>query len=170
MKPFNEIIAMGLDMNYVWFFLVLFFFVVLWRRIIIRFGLLITTWKRLHFPELLVKGEEKIGRTSVLSGIFSSILAAVYCIGIIWISFSLAQFPLALSILVSALAILTWLIFMAILFWPLEKFTMVISKLPTFLTTSKNSLHNWAFVYLGIIVVGLLFLGSILLVVLLSSR
>jgi hypothetical protein len=157
-------------MNFVCFFLVLFFFAVLWRSIILRFGLLITTWKKLHFPELLAKGEEKIGRTSVLSGIFSSIWTAVYCIGIIWISLSLAQFPLVLSVLISALAIITWLIFIAILFWPSEKFTPVISKLPTFLTASKNTLRNWAFVYLGFIVVGLLFLGSILLVVLLQNR
>jgi hypothetical protein len=156
-------------MNWVSIFIILFIFALLWRRIVLRFSLCITEWKRKHSPDVPVK-TEGIVRFGLGFNLFSSITSTVYAAGIIYVSFWLADFPMSVAILIGTSAVITWLLSEALLFFPAEKFKSLISRLPASLTASKNYLRNWMFVFVGLILVGWLFLGSILLIALQHNK
>ena len=151
-------------MNWVFIFIILFLFVLLWRRIVLRFSLRIIEWKQKYSSDMPVRKDEGTARFGLGFNLFSSITSTLYAAGIIYISFWSADFPKIVAILFATSAVISWLLNMAILFWPVEKFTPLISRLPASLTTSKKYLRNWVFVFVGLILVGWLFLGSILLI------
>jgi len=156
-------------MNWVSIFIILFIFALLWRRIILRFSLRITEWKQKYSPDVPVK-TEGIVRFGLGFNLFSSITSTVYAAGIIYISFWWADFPKSVAILFGILTLISWLLSEAIIFFPAEKLTSLISRLPASLTASKNYLRNWMFVFVGLILVGWLFLGSILLIALQHNK
>lgn len=160
-------------MNWIKFFLALFALAFLWRMVVLHFVLIVVEWQRKYVPSLFEKGEENIGcswELNMLGSLWSSLWSAAITALIVWFSFWPADFPILLSVFLSAIAVLSWLIYEVILFLPPGKFTPVISRLPALLTTSKKSMRNWAFVIVGLILAGWLFMGLILLISWLMSK
>ncbi len=145
-----------------WFILIiLFIFAYLWRRGFLYFTLIIINWQRKHVTSLFENGEEKIGCLlgssifSLIGKLWSSLGNTIFIAGIIYITFWQAGFPISLSIFISVIAVLSWIVYEAILFLPPERFYPVIARLPAFMTTSKKSHRNLVFVFIGWLFLGL---------------